>query len=112
MGADRKRMYLDGEWIEAEGGATFEVVNPATREVVALVADGGVGEARRAADAAHRAFPGWAATPAKERGQVLLRVQAGIEARRDEIARLIVLENGKPFEEARKEVGFALGYFG
>src|SRR5262245_13147062 len=112
MGADLKRMYLDGQWVEAESRATFEVTNPATREVVAEVADGGVAEMRQAVAAAHRAFPAWAAMPAKDRGRILVRIQEGIERHRDEIARLIVLENGKPFEEARKEVSFALGYFG
>lgn len=112
METDVRRMYLNGQWVEAEGKATFDVVNPATRERVARVANGGVPEARRAVGAAHAAFAGWAAQSAKERGRILLRVQAGIEARRDEIARLIVLENGKPFEEARREVSFALGYFG
>ena len=112
MGTDVKPMYLDGQWLEAESRSDFEVVNPATREVVARVANGAVPEMRRAVDAADAAFPGWAARPAKERGKLLLRIQAGIEARQDDIARLIVQENGKPFEEARKEVGFALGYFG
>ena len=112
MGTDFRRMYIDGQWIEAESKRHFEVVNPATREVVARVADGGPPEIRRAVDAADAAFRGWAARPAKERGKLLLRIQAGIEARLDDVARLIVQENGKPFEEARKEVGFALGYFG
>ena len=105
-------MYVNGRWIEAEGGAAFDVLNPATREVVAKVANGGIVETRAAIAAAHAAFPEWAALPAKERGKILLRIQAGMEAQRDEIARLIVQENGKPFEEAKREVAFALGYFG
>jgi succinate-semialdehyde dehydrogenase/glutarate-semialdehyde dehydrogenase len=107
-----EEMYVNGRWIEAEGGATFDVVNPATREPVAKVANGGIAETRAAISAAHAAFEGWAALPPKERGRILLRIQAGLEAQRDEIGRLIVLENGKPFEEAKREVGFALGYFG
>jgi len=106
------QMYVNGQWSEAEGRAAFDVVNPATREVVAQIANAGLPETRLAIDAAHGAFHGWAALSAKERGRILLRIQAGIEVRRDDIARLIVLENGKPFEEARKEVSFALGYFG
>jgi succinate-semialdehyde dehydrogenase/glutarate-semialdehyde dehydrogenase len=105
-------MYIDGQWTKPEGEPAFDVINPATREVVARVANGGATETDRAVAAADRAFKGWAARPAKERGKLLLRIQAGIEARQDDIARLIVQENGKPFEEARKEVGFALGYFG
>ena len=106
------RMYLNGQWLEAEGGATFDVIDPATREVVAKVANGGIGETRRAIEATHAAFAGWSALAPKQRGEVLLRIQAGMEAQRDDIARLIVQENGKPFEEAKKEVAFALGYFG
>jgi succinate-semialdehyde dehydrogenase/glutarate-semialdehyde dehydrogenase len=105
-------MYINGRWIEAEDGATFEVVNPANGEVVAGVANGGAGETLRAIDAACGAFKEWAALPPKERGRILQRIQDGVERERDGIARLIVQENGKPFEEARREVAFALGYFG
>ncbi|MFQ5520444.1 MAG: NAD-dependent succinate-semialdehyde dehydrogenase [Candidatus Methylomirabilia bacterium] len=112
MGTDVPRMYVNGQWIEAEGGDTFDVINPATREVVAKVANGGITETRRSVAAASAAFKQWSALPPKERGKILFRIQMGMEARRDEIAKLIVEENGKPFEEAQKEVAFALGYFG
>ena len=112
MGADVSRMYINGQWIEAEDGATFDVVNPATREVVARVANGGIAETRRALDAAHAAFKEWSNLPPKERGKILHRIQDGMERELDAIAKLIVQENGKPFEEAKKEVAFALGYFG
>jgi succinate-semialdehyde dehydrogenase/glutarate-semialdehyde dehydrogenase len=110
--ADPHRMFVDGQWVTASSGTTFAVIDPATGETVAEVADGGPAEAVAAVEAAHRAFPGWAATPAKERGIVLQRIQALMEARRDDLARLVTRENGKPFEEARREVAFALGYFG
>ena len=112
MGTETARMYLNGQWMEAEGRATFDVVNPATREVVAKVANGGIGETRKAIEAAQAAFAGWSALPPKERGKILLKIQFGMEGQRDDLARLIVQENGKPFEEAKKEVAFALGYFG
>ncbi|HEY3068367.1 MAG TPA: NAD-dependent succinate-semialdehyde dehydrogenase [Methylomirabilota bacterium] len=112
MSDDVKRMYIDGEWTLAEGGAAFDVLNPADQTVVASVANGATPEIDRAVSAAHRAFGEWSSVPAKERGRVLLGLQALMEQRRDELARLVTLENGKPFEEARKEVQFALGYFG
>ncbi len=112
MGSETAPMYINGEWTGAEGGATFDVVNPAAREVVAKVANGGIAETRKAIEAAHTAFKEWSALPPKERGKILWRIQEGMERQRDEIAKLIVQENGKPFEEARKEVAFALGYFG
>lgn len=112
MRSSVSRMYINGQWIEAEGGAAFDVVNPATSEVVAMVSNGGVPETRKAVEAAHAAFEKWAAMPPKERGKTLFRIQEGMERQRDEIAKLVVQENGKPFEEAKKEVAFALGYFG
>jgi succinate-semialdehyde dehydrogenase/glutarate-semialdehyde dehydrogenase len=110
--AEHYRMLVDGEWVAADSGRTFPVTDPATGEVVAEVPDGGAAEAVRAVEAAHRAFAGWAAMPPRERGAILLRTQALAEAQREALARLIVRENGKPLEEARREVGFALAYFG
>ena len=74
--ADVERMYVNGEWILAQGGATLFV------------------------QAVH------------DRGRVLLKIQELMEERRDDLARLVTLENGKPFDEAKKEVQFSLGYFG
>lgn len=112
MRIERQLLYLDGRWVEAEDGRTFTVTDPATGEAVAEVADASPADARRAVEAAEAAFRGWAALPPKERGRILLRIQEGMEREREGLARLIVRENGKPLEEARREVGFALGYFG
>ena len=81
MTVERHPMYIDGQWADAEGGRTFEVRDPATGDLVAQVADGGVAEARRAIEAAGRAFPAWARTPAKERGEILRRIQALMQLR-------------------------------
>jgi succinate-semialdehyde dehydrogenase/glutarate-semialdehyde dehydrogenase len=105
-------MYLDGRWVDADGGKTFEVRNPADQTVAGIVPDGGVSETRRAIEAAHRVFPGWSRTPARDRGAILRRIMDLMLQRREEIARLVVLENGKPYEEAKGEVGFSTGYFG
>ncbi len=110
--ADVERMYIDGEWVHAEGGAAFDVVNPADRTTVARVTNGAVPEVQRAVAAAHAAFRDWSSLAPKDRGRFLLRIQELMEERRDELARLVTLENGKPFEEAKKEVQFSLGYFG
>ncbi len=112
MGTDYFQMYLDGKWVDADGGKTFEVRNPADQTVAGVVADGGAAETRRAIEAAHRAFPAWSRVPARDRGVVLKRIMDLMAERRDEIARLVVLENGKPYEEAKGEVGFSMGYFG
>ncbi|MBI2878315.1 MAG: aldehyde dehydrogenase family protein, partial [Candidatus Rokubacteria bacterium] len=105
-------MYIGGRWTEAGEGQRFDVVDPATGEPVAEVADAGAPDTRAAIEAARAAFKPWAATSPKERGRILHRIQAALEERQEEIARRIVLENGKPFEEAKKEIAFALGYFG
>src|SRR5262245_14256040 len=101
MPDDIKRMYIDGEWMLAEGGATFDVLNPADQGVVASVANGAAPEIHRSVAAAHRAFREWSALAPKDRGRLLLGIQELMEERRDELARLVTLENGKPFEEAR-----------
>jgi len=105
-------MYVAGRWVEADEGKTFEVRNPADQTVAGIVPDGGVAETRQAIEAAHRAFPSWSRTPARERGAILKRIMDLMLQRREEIARLVVLENGKPYEEAKGEVGFSAGYFG
>ena len=107
-----RQFYIDGQWADAGGGRTFEVRDPATGDHVADIADGGVADTKRAIDAAARAFKGWAATSAKQRGEILKKVQSIMQERVDEIAKLVVLENGKPFAEAKGEVGFSMGYFG
>ena len=112
MSDDPRRMYLNGEWVLAEGGSTFDVLNPADQSVVARVANGATPEILRAVDAAQGAFKEWSLLAPKERGRFLLAIQELMEERKDELARLITLENGKPFEEAKKEVQFSLGYFG
>lgn len=110
--ADVKPMYINGKWVAADGGATFDVINPADQSVVASVANGGAAEIERAVQAAHAAFREWSVLAPKDRGQLLLKIQALMQERRDELARLVTLENGKPIEEAKKEVQFSLGYFG
>jgi succinate-semialdehyde dehydrogenase/glutarate-semialdehyde dehydrogenase len=112
MSDDLERMYIDGEWVAAEGGGTFDVINPADKSVVARVANGAAPEIERAVQAAHAAFREWSVLAPKDRGQLLLAIQELMEERRDELARLVTLENGKPYEEAKKEVQFAFGYFG
>ena len=105
------QLFINGQWVGATSGRTFDVVNPATREPIASVPDGGPDEARSAVEAASAAFPHWAGLPGIERGRVLHKTYQLLQERRDELARLVTQENGKPFEEARKEVSFATGYF-
>src|SRR3989442_3804181 len=109
---DAKPMYINGEWVLAEGGATFDVINPADQSTVASVTNGAAPEIQRAVQAAHAAFREWSVLAPKDRGRILLGIQELMEERRDDLARLVTLENGKPFEGAKKEGQFSLGYFG
>jgi succinate-semialdehyde dehydrogenase/glutarate-semialdehyde dehydrogenase len=104
------RLLIGGGWIEADGGRAFEVLSPATGEPVGSAADGGRTETARAIEAATAAQPEWAAFGPAERGRVLERAAELLDERREEIARLIALEGGKPISEARGEVGYAAGF--
>lgn len=116
MAAREAPLYIDGRWVDggpearAGGRGRFEVLNPATSEPIATVPDGGPALAREAVAAAARAFPGWAALTALERGAVLLRARDILASRIDQLARLVTEENGKPVAEARGEVSFAIQY--
>ena len=107
----RSELFIDGAWRPATGGGTRVVLNPATEEVVAHVAEGTAADATAAVDAAARAFPAWSRTPAAERGAYLRAIADGLRARADEFARLVVAEEGKPIAEARGELGGTIGFF-
>jgi succinate-semialdehyde dehydrogenase/glutarate-semialdehyde dehydrogenase len=101
----RERAYVDGAWIGADSGRTFDVRNPATGELLASVPRLGAAETRRAIEAAAAAFPAWSALLAKERSKLLRRWYELIVANTDELARIMTLEQGKPLAEARGEIG-------
>src|SRR2546423_3435818 len=99
-----------GRWCEADEGRRFDVADPATDAVFASVPDSGAADARAALDAAHAAFAGWRAVPAKQRAQVLKRWNDLIVAHQEDLGRLISLEQGKPLAEGRGEVAYAASY--
>lgn len=98
------RMYIDGAWTEAKSGLRCAVTNPANGETVAEVAYGGREEAREAIAAAHRAFGTWSRTSADERAELLRTMHRLVVENADRLARIMTLEQGKPFEEAKGEV--------
>ncbi|PVM92510.1 succinate-semialdehyde dehydrogenase (NADP(+)) [Caulobacter radicis] len=100
--------FIDGLWIEGE--ATFDVTNPADGALIAKVADLGAGETRIAIEAAHRAFPAWAARTAKERGAILRRWSDLMLAHADDLARLMTAEQGKPLAESKGEVAYGASF--
>ncbi|MEW1936849.1 NAD-dependent succinate-semialdehyde dehydrogenase [Dietzia maris] len=104
-------IHVDGAWHDAASGATFDVVNPATGEAIATIADGGAGDAAAAIEAAGRAQPSWAAVPARERAEILRRAYELLVERADEVALLMTTEMGKPLAEARGEVTYGAEFF-
>ena len=103
-------MFINGEWIDAQSGASFEVINPATGEVIGTVPDGGATDAEAAIAAADAAFSGWAATTAFKRADILMRAWNLMNERAEELARLMVTEQGKPLKAATFEVGYAADF--
>lgn len=108
----RAQMFINGKFVEAESKQTYEVRNPADGNIVGIVPNAARVDARKAVEAADAAFRSWKIVPTKERGRLLCRVQEVLSNRVDEIARLVTLENGLPYEEAKKEVSFGIDYFG
>ncbi|KUJ81503.1 NAD-dependent succinate-semialdehyde dehydrogenase [Microbulbifer flavimaris] len=106
----RTQSYVDGKWIDADSGATLDVTNPATGEVVASIASLGAAETRRAIEAANRAWPAWRDATVKERAKILRRWYDLIIENADDLAKILTAEQGKPLSEARTEVVYGANY--
>lgn len=100
-----RRPYLNGKWVST--GHEIEIVNPATEQVFAKVFAIDRDQMRMALDAAEASFAAWRGRTAKERGTLLHGVADALQRRRDEIARAITLENGKPLAQSKGEVDMA-----
>ncbi len=105
------RAVIDGEWLDAGAtGATFEVTNPATGEVIATLPNMGRADAARAIAAAHAGQKAWAARTGKERAAVLRRLYDLMVAHADDLATILTMEMGKPVAEARGEILYGASY--
>ncbi|MBY4631202.1 succinate-semialdehyde dehydrogenase (NADP(+)) [Rhizobium sp. H4] len=102
--------YINGVWTSGDAAKTFDVLNPATGELLASLPDMGVGETRAAIDAAYAAQPAWAARPAKERSATLRKWFDLMVANADALAAILTAEMGKPVAEARGEILYAASY--
>src|SRR5437868_4459967 len=95
------QLFIDGQWVDAESGKTFETPNPATGQTLAEVAEADRADIDKAVAAARRAFEGkWSRMSARDRGKLLYKLAELIEARAKELAALETADNGKPIRES------------
>jgi succinate-semialdehyde dehydrogenase / glutarate-semialdehyde dehydrogenase len=106
-----KRLYIGGEWRDATGGATLQVIDPATEESLAEVADATPDDAMAALDAAVEKQAEWAATPPNDRAGILWHAFELMVERADDLALLMTLEMGKPVAESKAEIVYAADFF-
>jgi succinate-semialdehyde dehydrogenase / glutarate-semialdehyde dehydrogenase len=110
QGLLRGQAFINGQWVESDSGRTFSVTNPASGERLLEVAYCGAKETRRAIEAAQAAFLDWRLRPAKERANLLRRWFEQIMATKDDLARILTAEMGKPLAEALGEVAYGANY--
>ena len=105
------KALIAGEWVAAsDTGKTFEVSNPATREVIAVLPDMNRAETARAIDAAYAAQKAWARKTGKERAAVLRKLYDLMTANADDLAAILTMEMGKPLAEAKGEILYGASY--
>ena len=109
---DDLKMLIGGEWVDSVSGATFEATSPSTGEMIARVPEGAREDAQRAIAAANAAWRDWASRSAFERGSTMKRMAEIVGERRDDLARTLSLDQGKPLRaEAHDEVEELIAYF-
>lgn len=106
----RSQLYIDGNWVDADNGATMGVINPATQEEIVAIPNAGADETRRAIEAADKAFTSWRQVVAKERSAILKRWFTLIMANQEDLAALMTAEQGKPLAESRGEVAYGAAF--
>lgn len=98
-------MFVNGEWRAGHQHTRIEVENPANESVIATIPDGSEQDAFDALEAAARAQPAWASRPAIERGRLILKLADAVASHREQLARTVVAEQGKPLDQANGEIG-------
>lgn len=101
-----QKMYINGEWVLSEANRTREIINPANGEVIGTVTEGSEEDAKKAIEAARKAFyeNGWMNSKARHRAELLLQISNKLEARKEEFAYLDTLNNGKTLRESLADV--------
>lgn len=109
-GLFREQCYVNGEWVDADSGVTFDVNNPANNQRLGSVPKMGAAETRRAVQSASDAYPAWRALTAKERGVILRKWYELMLEHQEDLALLMTSEQGKPLPEARGEVLYGAAF--
>jgi succinate-semialdehyde dehydrogenase/glutarate-semialdehyde dehydrogenase len=107
LDATPKQLFIGGEWRDSSAGTTLDIEDPATEQTLCAVADGTPGDATAALDAACAAQSEWAATPPRDRGEILRRTFELMNTRAEDLALLMTLEMGKPLAESKAEIVYA-----
>jgi succinate-semialdehyde dehydrogenase/glutarate-semialdehyde dehydrogenase len=100
------KLFIGGDWVDAEGGKTLTVSDPATGEHLATIANASEADAKKAMDAASAVQESWGNTAPRVRGEILRKAWELLIERRDDFALLMTMEMGKPFAEAQGEVTY------
>ncbi|MBO9724273.1 MAG: NAD-dependent succinate-semialdehyde dehydrogenase [Novosphingobium sp.] len=106
----RQQCYIDGQWCDADSGATFEVTDPGSGAVLGTVPKMGADETHRAIDAAERALPAWRAKTAGERAKLMRKLFDLMIAHQDDLGELLTREQGKPLAEGRGEIAYGASF--
>ncbi len=104
------KCYLNGVWVDANDKSTVEIDNPATGKIIGTVPNCGAAETKQVIDDAHIAFESWRKLSAKERGAYILKWHQLIEENKDDLARIMTLEQGKPLAESIGEIALGASY--
>ena len=109
----KDKFYINGQWTAAAAKGSIDVHSPTDGALLARIPQGTAADAEAAIGAACRAFDAWAATPPARRAELLKKIQEGLKARTDEIARTISLEMGMPYKLSQRiQVGSPTASFG
>ena len=106
----RQKCYIDGAWADADNGQTIKVTNPVDSGAIGTVPRAGTAETRRAIEAANAAYPGWRAKTAKDRATILRKWFDLMIQHKEDLARIMTAEQGKPLTESRGEIIYGASF--
>lgn len=109
-GLFRQQAFVDGQWVEAAGGRTLDVNNPATAEILGTVPNMDGADAKRAIEAAQRAFDGWRNMLAAERAKILKKWAELQTQHLEDLCKILTAEQGKPLAQAKGEIETGISY--